>query len=58
MSFRIVDGDLDPALVWEAVRDPMCGVHLPESRSVTDRRDGQLLHFCSAKCRDEFLRTG
>lgn len=39
------------------VRDPVCGLHLPESRAVTDRKDGQLHHFCSAKCRDEFLRA-
>ena len=39
------------------VRDPVCGLHLPESRAVTDTIDGRLHHFCSAKCRSEFLRA-
>jgi len=37
------------------VRDPICGLHLPEQRALTESRSGQLYHFCSERCRDRFL---
>ena len=37
------------------VRDPVCGLHLPEQRAITESRSGQRYHFCSERCRDTFL---
>ena len=37
------------------VRDPVCGLHLPEQRALTESRSGQRYHFCSERCRDSFL---
>jgi YHS domain-containing protein len=37
------------------VRDPVCGLHLPEQRALTELRSGQRYHFCSERCRDSFL---
>jgi len=38
----------------QLVRDPVCGVHLAESLAIPYREDGQLMHFCSAECRDKY----
>jgi YHS domain-containing protein len=37
------------------VRDPICGMHIAEVLALPLREDGQILHFCSAECRDKFL---
>ena len=39
------------------VRDPVCGVHLPESRALVEERKGERLHFCSEACRETFRKT-
>ena len=36
------------------VRDPICGVHLPESRALVEVRGGEKIHFCSENCRASF----
>jgi YHS domain-containing protein len=36
------------------VRDPVCGVHIAEDRSLPLRVGGEVLHFCSAACRDKY----
>ncbi len=36
------------------VRDPVCGVHVAEERAIPLRAGGELLHFCSAACRDQY----
>jgi YHS domain-containing protein len=36
------------------VRDPICGVHIPESRALVEVRAGQRIHFCSEACRASF----
>jgi hypothetical protein len=41
-----------PRLGGTLVRDPQCGTYLPPARAVTLSDDGQLLHFCSTRCRD------
>jgi YHS domain-containing protein len=38
----------------QLVRDPVCGMHLAESLAIPYRDGGQLVHFCSAECRDKF----
>jgi YHS domain-containing protein len=36
------------------VRDPVCGMHVDETRSIPLREGGELLHFCSTACRDAY----
>jgi YHS domain-containing protein len=36
------------------VRDPVCGMHVDETRSIALREGGELLHFCSPACRDSY----
>jgi YHS domain-containing protein len=36
------------------VRDPVCGMHIDETRSIPLREGGELLHFCSPACRDAY----
>jgi len=38
----------------QLVRDPVCGVHVAEERAIPLRVEGELLHFCSVKCRDQY----
>lgn len=37
------------------VRDPVCGAHVAEVLAIPLRQEGQLVHFCSVQCRDEYL---
>ncbi len=39
------------------VRDPVCGLHLPENRAITELRRGERYHFCSERCRQSFLKA-
>ena len=43
-----------PASSRRLVRDPVCGAHVDETRSIPFRDGGELLHFCSAFCRDAY----
>ena len=36
------------------VRDPVCGVHVAEERAIPLRTGDEVLHFCSAACRDQY----
>ena len=36
------------------VRDPVCGVHIAEERAIPLRTAGEVVHFCSAACRDQY----
>jgi YHS domain-containing protein len=36
------------------VRDPQCGVYLPENRSITEVQRGERIHFCSQACRSAY----
>jgi YHS domain-containing protein len=40
------------------VRDPVCGMHVDETLSIPFREGGDLLHFCSPACRDEYAVNG
>ena len=37
------------------VRDPVCGMHIAEVLALPLRQDGEILHFCSAECRDKYI---
>ena len=36
------------------VRDPVCGVHVAEERAIPLRTGDEVVHFCSAACRDQY----
>jgi hypothetical protein len=46
----------DPAL-RKLVRDPVCGVHVAEVLAIPLGEDGELLQFCSAACRDQYVAS-
>lgn len=37
------------------VKDPHCEVYFPKRKGVPLKKDGQVLLFCSEKCRDEYI---
>ena len=41
----------------ELMKDPVCGAFISPELAVTEKYQGQTVHFCSKKCRDEFLHT-
>src|SRR5271165_7017587 len=43
------------AVTRKLVRDPECGMHLAEVVAIPVRQGGDLVHFCSAECRDKYL---
>ena len=43
-----------PAAARRLVRDPVCGMHVDETRSLPLREGAELLHFCSPACRDAY----
>jgi YHS domain-containing protein len=36
------------------VRDPVCGLHVPEKRALVEVRSGERIYFCSEACRAAF----
>jgi uncharacterized protein len=38
----------------ELKQDPVCGTFVPITTSVKKTVNGELIHFCSAACRDKF----
>ncbi len=38
----------------QLVRDPQCGTYVPEASAIAVKRGGEMLHFCSDKCREEY----
>ncbi len=39
------------------VRYPVCGAHVAEVLAIPLREGGQVVHFCSVQCRDQYLLT-
>ena len=39
------------------VRDPVCGVHVAEVLAIPLREGGEMLHFCSIACRDQYAES-
>lgn len=37
------------------VRDPVCGAHVAEVLAIPLNEGGELLHFCSTACRDQYM---
>jgi YHS domain-containing protein len=44
----------DTDLPRRLVRDPVCGTHVAEEVSISLPEGGELVHFCSAACRDAY----
>jgi YHS domain-containing protein len=47
--------DQNIAISRRLVRDPVCGVHVAEARAIPLRTGAELVHFCSAACRDKYV---
>jgi len=43
------------AMNQKLVRDPVCGMHVAEGLALPLKQGGEVLHFCSAECRDKYL---
>ncbi len=43
-----------PGTARRLVRDPVCGVHIAEVLAIPLREGGEVLHFCSIACRDQY----
>jgi YHS domain-containing protein len=46
-----------PGTARRLVRDPVCGMHVDETLSIPLREQGELVHFCSAECRDKYAES-
>ncbi|MGH9319599.1 MAG: hypothetical protein ACRD21_00735 [Vicinamibacteria bacterium] len=40
------------------VRDPICGLHIPQSRALVESRGRERIHFCSEACLAAFRNSG
>lgn len=36
-------------------KDPVCGTYVPEKSSLKLKSEGTMYHFCSEKCREEYI---
>jgi YHS domain-containing protein len=43
------------AVSQKLVRDPVCGMHVAEGLALPLRQGNEIVHFCSAECRDKYL---
>jgi len=43
--------------VAKLVRDPQCGTYVAENTAIAASHGGTTLHFCSERCRDEYLAS-
>jgi len=41
----------------ELKRDPVCGTYVSTATSIKVTSGGQVIHFCSAACRDKFQKS-
>jgi YHS domain-containing protein len=41
----------------ELKRDPVCGTFVAAGSGITKTIGGELIHFCSAECRDKYKRV-
>jgi YHS domain-containing protein len=58
VSFKTPPGKKAPAEIQdEMVQDPMCKTYVPKRVALEgNRADGQKEYFCSAECRDNYLK--
>ena len=48
------DGDRK-TIAGQMIKDPQCGMYVATDLAITTRVKGKTLHFCSEKCRDNFV---
>jgi YHS domain-containing protein len=48
-------GPQDIGVPRRLVRDPVCGTHVAEEASISFCEGRELVHFCSAACRDAYI---
>ena len=41
----------------ELKKDPNCGTYISTDRSIKTRYGGEILHFCSRECQQQFLES-
>jgi YHS domain-containing protein len=41
----------------EMKKDPQCGTYVATELSIKHRQGGEILHFCSPECKEEFTRA-
>ncbi len=45
-----------PARTGELKKDPVCGTFVAAELAVKGKFKGEIVHFCSDRCRDEYAR--
>src|SRR6202161_2916078 len=53
----VAGGPESVGMARRLVRDPVCGAHVAEVLAIPLREGGNVLHFCSVQCRDQYLLT-
>lgn len=43
------------AIARRLVKDPVCGMHIPEARGIPLREGEETVYFCSMECRERYL---
>jgi len=46
-----------PASDAELIRDPQCGAYFLKQKGVKGVVEGQVIHFCSEQCYDNYLKS-
>ena len=46
-----------PASDAELIRDPQCGAYFLKQKGIKGVVEGQVIHFCSEKCYDNYLKS-
>ena len=41
----------------ELKKDPVCGTYVSQGSAITQKVQGELIHFCSVECRDKYQAT-
>lgn len=50
------NGARHPSIDDVMVKDPVCGIYFPQREGVALNHGGQTILFCSAACRDRYLK--
>jgi YHS domain-containing protein len=55
---NVKDGAESDRMIYrgQMVRDPVCGIHIPQESALSESRGDQIFYFCSEKCREAFRR--
>jgi YHS domain-containing protein len=56
-SSSLRDQARGPASDTELIRDPQCGAYFLKQKGVKGVVEGQVIHFCSEQCYDNYLKS-